>query len=94
MSKRVRVALGTVYPYDESRIHGGVEAVALYLVNALAKHSDIDLHVVSCNRKVRCDFSERRGNVTFHWLPTCPQLYTLRAATVDAWRVRRVYCQI
>ncbi|MBA4383614.1 MAG: hypothetical protein C0410_02660 [Anaerolinea sp.] len=93
MSK-IRVALGTVYPYDESHIRGGVEAVALYLTHALANREDLDLHVVSCNRTINRDEVEKRGHVTFHWIATRPQFYVLRALTLDAWRVRRVYRKI
>ncbi|MDI6807908.1 MAG: glycosyltransferase [Candidatus Eisenbacteria bacterium] len=50
MTEKLRVVMGTVYPYDESRIRGGVEAVAFYLTQALAKRDDLELHVVSCNR--------------------------------------------
>lgn len=91
---RLRVALGTVYPYDESYVRGGVEAVALYLVKALAKRDDVGLHVVSCSPLVRGDFTEQRGRVTFHWLATSRRLYALRASTLDAIRVRRVYNRI
>jgi glycosyltransferase involved in cell wall biosynthesis len=90
----MRVVLGTVYPYDESRVRGGVEAVALYLTQALGKRDDIELHVVSCNRLISRSFKERRGPVTFHWLKTGYRLYGLRAATVDAWRVKKVYREI
>ena len=90
----MRVVLGSVYPYDESRVRGGVEAVALYLTQALAKRGDIELHVVSCNRRISRSFTERRGPVTFHWLKTGSRLYGLRAATVDAWRVKKVYREI
>ncbi len=90
----MRVVLGTVYPYDESRVRGGVEAVALNLGSALAKRDDLELHIVSCNRTLKRNLTEQRGSVTFHWLATGRHLYGLRAATVDAWRVRKVYEQI
>lgn len=91
MKGRVRVVLGTVYPYDESRVWGGVEAVALHLVHALARRDDLELHVVSCNRTIKRSFIEKRGSVTFHWVATGQRLYALRAVTVNAWRVRRTY---
>jgi glycosyltransferase involved in cell wall biosynthesis len=94
MSEKLRVALGTIYPYNEDRVRGGVEAVALYLTRALAKRDDIELHVVSCNRTIQRSFSERRGSVTFHWLASGSRLHTLRAATIEAWRVRRIYARI
>lgn len=90
----MRVVLGTVSPYDESRVRGGVEAVALGLVGALAKRDDLELHVVSCNRTVKRGLTEQRGAVTFHWLATGRHFYGLRAATVDAYRVRKAYEQI
>lgn len=90
----IRVALGSVYPYDESRVRGGVEGVALYLTRALAKRDDVELHVVSCNRTIKRSCTEQRGPVTFHWLATGQKLYGLRAATIDAWRVKQVYAQI
>lgn len=94
MTDRLRVALGSIYPYDESRIRGGVEAVALYLTHALAKRDDLELHVVSCNHTAGRSFVERRDTVTFHWLATGLRFYLLRAATIDAWRVRQVYHEI
>lgn len=90
----IRVALGSVYPHDESRVHGGVEAVALYLTRALAKRDDVELHVVSCNRTIKQSCTEHRGSVTFHWLAAGQRLYGLRAATIDAWRVKQIYVQI
>ncbi len=91
---RFRVAIGTVYPYDEERVQGGVEAVALYLTRALAKVPDIDLHVVSCTRRATRSYVEKRGNSTFYWIATPQRLHALRAATIDAWRVSRVYYRI
>ncbi len=91
MFRKLRVAMGTLYPYDESVVQGGIEAVALYLTQALADQESVELHIVSCDRKIRRDLTERRGTIIFHWLTTSQTLYGLRAATVDAWRVRRVY---
>jgi glycosyltransferase involved in cell wall biosynthesis len=94
MDHKLRVALGTVYPYDESRILGGVEAVAHGLVPALACVPDLEVHVVSCNCTIKRSILEQRGKVIFHWLATGRGLNSLRAATINAWRVRRVYEQI
>lgn len=88
------MALGSIYPYDESRIRGGVEAVAFYLTRALAKRDDLELHVVSCNRTVGRSSVERRDTVTFHWLAKGQRFYGLRATTIDAWRVKQVYHEI
>jgi hypothetical protein len=89
MRSRLRVALGTVYPYDETRIRGGVEVVARCLSLAPAKGDDIELHVVSCNKTMSGDRTERRGAVAFHWLAAGRRLQVLRSATADTRRVRR-----
>jgi hypothetical protein len=34
--------MGTIYPYDESKIHGGEEAVAIFLASALAQRFNRD----------------------------------------------------
>ena len=91
---RLRVAIGSVFPYDEIRVRGGVEAVCLSLVRALARRGDLELHVVTCNPRLQSSCTERRGAATFHWLATGPRLYNLRALTVNAWRVRQVYERI
>lgn len=69
-AQTLRVALGSIYPYDETQVRGGVEAVALYLARALGRREDVDLHIVSCNRSVDRDHTEQRGRITFHWLAT------------------------
>ncbi|GAC1384142.1 MAG: glycosyltransferase [Herpetosiphon sp.] len=91
MQRKLRIAMGTVYPVDDSRIRGGVEAVAVYLVQALARRDDVDLHVVSCNSSIARSFEERREGFTLHWLRTGKRLNALRAATLDPARVRSVY---
>lgn len=88
---RLTVAMGSVYPYDESHVRGGIEAVALYLARALARRDDIDLHVVSCTYGLKDDVTEQRGSITVHWLASRRRLHALRALTVDICRVRDVY---
>ena len=87
----MRVALGTVYPFDESGIHGGVESVAFNLAQALAAMPDVQLHVVSCSEYVSTDTTERRGSIAIHWLRARPGLGTLKALTVRARRVAAAY---
>lgn len=87
----MRVALGTVYPYDEARIHGGVESVAFNLAQALAATPDVQLHVVSCTDRVSADTLEQRGSLTIHWIRDRPGLGTLKALTIRARKVAAVY---
>ena len=44
----MRVAMLGQYPVNEQRIVGGVEAVVVPLLYGLARHDDLDLHVVTC----------------------------------------------
>jgi len=87
----VRVALGTAYPFDESRIHGGVESVAFNLARSLAAKRDVQLHVVSCSEQVPSDTVEQRGSFTIHWIRARPGLGTLKALTIHARKVAAVY---
>ena len=87
----MRVALGTMYPYDEARVHGGVEAVAFNLAQALAATGQVEVHVVSFTTCVRDPLVERRGPVSVHWLPVRRGLGTLKALTAHPRRVAAVY---
>lgn len=82
----IKVLLGTIYPHDEMRVRGGVEAVAVNLVHALQEREDIELHVVSFTPWKKQFHKEKRGRTTFYWLPTFRFLYGVRAMTVDGWR--------
>ena len=87
----MRVALGTAYPLDESRIFGGVEAVAYNLAQALAATGQAEVHVVSLSERVPTDSVEQRGPVSIHWLRVRPGLGTLKALTTHARRVAAAY---
>jgi glycosyltransferase involved in cell wall biosynthesis len=78
--------MGTIYPLNEDRIQGGVEAVANYLTRGLQRRTDIDLHIVSCSRFVGQSGIERRGSTVIHWLKSGSRLNLLRGVTVDALR--------
>jgi len=59
----------TRYPGDTTVPRGGVETVALALVEALTRVQEIDLHVVTLERDVRTIDVSRNGGVTIHRLP-------------------------
>lgn len=44
----IRVAMLGQYPLEETRILGGIEAVMVPLLRALARLDDVELHVVTC----------------------------------------------
>ncbi|NLF32897.1 MAG: glycosyltransferase family 4 protein [Planctomycetes bacterium] len=65
----MRIAIATAYPTDPASPDGGVEAVSVNLVGALARLEGVDLHVVTTDagRREPAVFSD--GPVTMHRLP-------------------------
>lgn len=90
----IRVALGTAYPFDETQIHGGVEAVSYNLANALAATGEVDIHIVSISDCCPRDMVEVRDTFTIHWIHTRQRFGTLKAMTSHARRVSKVYSKI
>lgn len=90
----MRLALGTAYPFDEARTHGGVEAVAHNLAAALTATGEVDVHVVSLSERCPVDALEHRGRLTIHWLAVRPGLGTLKALTIHAHKVAKAYRRI
>lgn len=66
----MRVVLHSRFPADPQRPRGGVEAVTVVLVRALARLPDLDVHVVTLERKRSARAVERCGEATIHRLPT------------------------
>ncbi len=64
----MRLALLIDYPVDPQRIPGGVRAVAYHLAQGLARHPDLDVHVVHCHSEVPADRTVQHGRVTVHYL--------------------------
>mgnify|MGYP001593933928 CR=1 FL=1 len=67
--KRMRIAVATHFPADPGVPHGGVEAVSVNLVRALAAFSDIELHVVTLDPAVTSVTEQLWGGATIHRLP-------------------------
>lgn len=64
----MRLALLIDYPVDPNRIPGGVRAVAYHLAQGLARHADLEVHVVHCHSEVPADQVVQHGQVTVHYL--------------------------
>lgn len=75
----MRIAMLGQYPLDENHIVGGVEAVMVPLLRALQAHTDLDIHVVTCQPGVSSQLRRtggglpleilerhRLGRLTFH----------------------------
>lgn len=58
----------SLFPRQPGSPHGGVEAAAEILANALAKTGKIDLHIVSFSQNIQAH-TESRPGYTVHWLP-------------------------
>jgi glycosyltransferase involved in cell wall biosynthesis len=67
--EKLKVAIATSFPRDPSRPRGGVEAVSVNLVRALARLDDLDVHVVTTDRTVTTATEEAFDGATLHRLP-------------------------
>lgn len=65
----MKVAVVTSFPVDPEAPRGGVEAVSVNLVRALARFDDLDVHVVTTSRSCRAATTQRWDRVTVHRLP-------------------------
>jgi len=65
----LKVGIVTSFPDDPGAPHGGVEAVSVHLVRALAQFDDLDVHVVTAGRSCSSATTERWERVTLHRLP-------------------------
>ena len=64
----MRVVMLGQYPLDEDQIVGGVEAVVVPLIGALARFDDLDLQVITCQPGVRDHKTATRSGLPLHVL--------------------------
>ena len=67
--RKVRVAVATSFPRCPEAPYGGVEAVSVNLVEALAKCDDLEVHVVTMDRACGAPTVEPWRGATVHRLP-------------------------
>lgn len=67
--KRMKIAVATHFPADPGVPHGGVEAVSVNLVRALAALADIELHVVTLDPAITQATQQVWEGATIHRLP-------------------------
>lgn len=65
----MKVCIVTAFPADTARPRGGVEAVSVTLVRALAARPALDVHVVTAERGATAASTEPWGRATVHRLP-------------------------
>ena len=65
----MKVAVVTAFPDAREAPKGGVEAVSVNLVGALAQHEELDIDVVTTKRSYSALRTEKWGSVTVHRLP-------------------------
>lgn len=77
---RVKIAIVTQFPIDPARPHGGVEAVSVNLVRALAEFLDLEIHVITLNAEITAAAVSEWEGVRLHRLPR-PRGSVLKLAT-------------
>ena len=75
----VRVALVTQFPENPEMPHGGVEAVSVNLTQALGAFADLELHVITVDRKSTAVAQSKWEGATIHRLPNVGR-WTLTSA--------------
>lgn len=85
----MKIALVGTYPWDSSRISGGVEYVMVNLVEALREQDGLELHVVSLLPHRQGDKTVRRGNVTLHYLQAARRFSNITQGWWDHRRIRQ-----
>jgi glycosyltransferase involved in cell wall biosynthesis len=68
-SYEMKIAIVTQFPNDPQSPRGGVEAVSVNLVAALAAYADLEVHVVTVDRVQRSIAVSRWQSATIHRLP-------------------------
>ncbi len=68
-SRTLKLVVATSFPADPNRPHGGVEAVSVHLVRALARRDGLDVHVVTTDRSVQERSVRLWEAATIHRLP-------------------------
>ncbi len=75
----MKVAVVTRYPRDPAKPRGGVEAVSVYLVAALARQPGLDVHVVTTDEDGTAPRVETAGAITVHGLPRTARMLLTEA---------------
>lgn len=65
----MHVVLVGDYPKEPEQIGGGVEAVVLYLSQALQSYSDMKISVVTLDRSAKENRATTHGNIEIHYVP-------------------------
>jgi glycosyltransferase involved in cell wall biosynthesis len=84
----VRIVVATTFPVDPGAPRGGVEAVSVVLVHALARHRDLDVHVVTADAASQQPSVATWEGATIHRLPWRARRM-LSGATGEAGRLVR-----
>jgi len=69
----LKVAFVTSFPQDPGRPHGGVEAVSVNLIEALAKFDDLEINVITTDRACSSPTTCAWNGATIHRLPWTSQ---------------------
>lgn len=88
----VRLAVATAFPAEPRSPRGGVEAVSVVLVHALARHRDLEVHVVTADATCALPTVTTWEGATIHRVPW-PARRVLAGATGDAGRTVRRYVE-
>jgi glycosyltransferase involved in cell wall biosynthesis len=89
----MRAVIAGDYPEHPPDLVGGIQAVIYNTLEHLADYSDLELHIVTCEKwpgRPLPPQTVRHGRWTVHYLPSSPRLpHTASMLTVDRVAIRR-----
>ncbi|MDD5369346.1 MAG: glycosyltransferase family 4 protein [Anaerolineaceae bacterium] len=95
MTERIRVAMLGPYPFDPSRISGGVQAAYTYLLKGLVQSDQLDVNVITFSSIVyRGPERFKKHNLTVHLLPAYPRYERLRNYQTYQTMINKILDQI
>ena len=66
----MHVVMAGVYPANPNKISGGVEAVVRYLTQALQRYPDLQIDIITLDKRGTARRTVKHGEVTVHYVPS------------------------
>jgi len=89
----MKIALGIMFPADLTKRAGGLKNVSANLVTGFMRRTELEVHIVDCNRDVARDTLEAIGNVAVHRL-AAPRVRVLPNLLASVCKAQREFRRI
>jgi len=90
----MKFAMVGPYALDINKIVGGVEAVIVYLIEGLKQIDDLDIHIISCRKKITEEKIVEKEKIKIHYLPSQNRFCNITLNFMEKYRIRKKIKQI